>query len=680
MSTNQADSVPPRVLTKSCPTCGTGYAGDLSVCPADGTVLTPIQQDILIGSTIAGRYQILSFIGRGGMSVVYKARHLYMERIAAIKMLHAHLVSNPQSVKRFQQEAQAASCLAHPNIMGVHDFGITPQGQTYLVMDYLQGISLAELIEKEKQIAPERAHSIFVQACDALAHAHQKGVIHRDLKPSNIMLLDNEDQPDFVKIVDFGIAKLLPQSEKQGQHLTQTGEVFGSPLYMSPEQCLAGSLDARSDIYSLGCLMYEALTGKAPLAGANMLETMYMHLNEPPLPFKKVRPDLNLPEELEAVVFKTMEKDPNDRQQSMSELADEIEAVRAAGKGRRPFLGKLGQSVIRKRKGPKVKLSRKQIALISVAALVSGAFLTWALFGFGNPPAGSSAYGPDPFWISYVEEREAPLGQVQASQAEMLLKGLKMLKEKSYGTSDPRVVSIYYRLARLYRRQDRVAEALEYYKKTYDGIRSEIEPNTGNIFNDVSKGLIEMYRLQGDYQLAEDIAQEALRRFRSNSKEPDMPVFKMTLADCYYHLGKTDDAEPLLQECINFWTNTDLPNHPCAAIAYMDLAEIYRSKKEYKEAAEAFKNGEQFKEDELGSANADLPRYLLNLAWLYEKAGEYAEAEPLYKKAWTISEKAHGPRNPEISIILNRYADLLWKSNRWLESTIFKIRALFMRG
>lgn len=679
MTTDQADSIPPRVLTKTCPTCNAGYAGDVSVCPADGTMLTTIANDILIGTTIAGRYQILSFIGRGGMSVVYKARHKYMERIAAIKMLHAHLVSNDKSLKRFQQEAQAASCLAHPNIMGVHDFGLTAQGQPYLVMDYLQGASLAEVIEKDGPLTAERAINLFIQACDALAHAHQKNVVHRDLKPSNIMLVEDADNPDFVKIVDFGIAKILPQAERQGQHLTQTGEVFGSPLYMSPEQCLSSDLDARSDVYSLGCVMYETLTGKVPLSGANMLETMYMHLNEPPLPFRKVRPDLSIPEDLEAIIFKTMEKLPKDRQQSMLELKEDLESMRAAPKGKRPFLSKLSGAPARRRKGPQIKLSRQQIGFLAAGAVLAGSTLTWVLLGSGQAPEGSSAYGQDSYWVSYSEAQAEPLNQVQASQLELMLKGVKMFKERMYGGLDPRVVDVYLRLAKFYRRQNRNAEALEYYRKAYDSLRAEVTSEKFHL-NDVAKELVEVYCLMENYSEAESVAEDSLKRYRADSQEPEYPVFKMALADCYYHEGKVDEAIPLIKQAIDLWTNTAIADRPSAALAYIDLSELYRTKRDYKQAAEAFKAGEQFKEDEIGPNNIALPRYLLCLSWLYEKAGDYAEAEPLYKKAWSISEKARGPKNQEIAIILNRYSELLWKTNLWLEAFIYKVRSQMMKG
>jgi serine/threonine-protein kinase len=282
----------------------------------------------LVGSTLAGKYEILSEIDRGGMSIVYKAKHQLMDRIVAIKVLQSQLVNDQTSKKRFQQEAQAASCLTHPNVIALYDFGIAEATtQPYIVMDYLVGESLATIVKRDNHLDEKRAVKVFLQACDALEHAHRKGVLHRDLKSSNIMLAEIEGKKDIVKVVDFGIAKFMPSSGKQPQNLTQTGEIFGSPIYMSPEQCVGQNLDARSDIYSMGVLMYEALTGLPPLLGDTIVDTMQMHVSTTPSAFAEIRPDLRISKELEAVVLKALEKVPNARFQSMQEFYDALELV-----------------------------------------------------------------------------------------------------------------------------------------------------------------------------------------------------------------------------------------------------------------------------------------------------------------------------------------------------------------
>jgi serine/threonine protein kinase len=286
-----------------------------------------VTKDPLLGATLAEKYLVMSEIGRGGMSIVYKGKHTLMDRIVAIKMLISQLVEDQTSTRRFQQEAQAVSCLAHPNVIGVHDFGIAPTGQPYIVMDFLVGESLADVIKRDTFVSEPRAVPIFKQACDALDHAHKKGIIHRDLKSSNIMLVEEEGKRDIVKVVDFGIAKLMPSSGKQAQNLTQTGEIFGSPIYMSPEQCLGQPLDARSDIYSMGVLMFETLTGLPPLMGHTIVETMQKHVGTKAEPMAKTRPDVPISKEIEAIVAKSLAKDADERFQSMQSLSEALEGL-----------------------------------------------------------------------------------------------------------------------------------------------------------------------------------------------------------------------------------------------------------------------------------------------------------------------------------------------------------------
>jgi serine/threonine-protein kinase len=198
-------------------------------------------------------------------------------------------------------------------------------------MDYLTGESLADILRRENHIGVDRCFKTFTCVTDALEHAHHMGVLHRDLKSSNIMLVNTESQKDVVKVVDFGIAKILPQSGKQAQNLTATGEIFGSPIYMSPEQCQGLPLDTRSDIYSTGVMMYEALTGEPPLMGENIVDTMQMHVTTMPVQFAQIRPDLYIPANLEAIVFKALDKRPENRFQSMAEFKEALEYAEKTG-------------------------------------------------------------------------------------------------------------------------------------------------------------------------------------------------------------------------------------------------------------------------------------------------------------------------------------------------------------
>lgn len=285
--------------------------------------------DSLIDQIIDQKYKIESVIGRGGMGVVYKARHLILEREFAIKVLHPYLASDPKNRKRFQREAQAASRLTHPNLATVFDWDLLENGCPYIVMYYIEGFKLTEIIDMQETFGLDLWLSLFIQMCEGLAHAHSVGVIHRDLKPGNIIITEGQHKECFVKIIDFGIAKLLYDYEKSSvsKAITKDGEVFGSPPYMSPEQCLGRILDTRSDMYSLGCVMYEALSGQPPHLGESLFETMNKQVHDTPRRFSELHTKLQIPQELEAIIFKALEKDPDKRFQSMFKLRSELESV-----------------------------------------------------------------------------------------------------------------------------------------------------------------------------------------------------------------------------------------------------------------------------------------------------------------------------------------------------------------
>ncbi len=298
-----------RVSSGPSPGAGANQSGRIARTPTD-----------LRGQVISGKYSIEEKLGEGGMGSVYQAYDAMMKRAVAIKLLNQDRDISDEAWKRFQQEAHATSTLDHNHIVRIFDFNICDKHGPYLVMDLIDGEPLSSLIARKHALDPQFVADIIIQVADALQHAHEKGIIHRDLKPSNILVSAEVGQAPKAKVVDFGIAKL------QGEHLddlklTKTGEVFGSPLYMSPEQCLANNLDKRTDIYSLGCVMYEALCGEPPFKGKNFGETVIMHTKEAPKPFPA---DLQIPNPLKRIVFCALEKSPADRYQTMSALKKEL--------------------------------------------------------------------------------------------------------------------------------------------------------------------------------------------------------------------------------------------------------------------------------------------------------------------------------------------------------------------
>ncbi len=270
----------------------------------DSTVAADTSEtDDLLGS----RYQIVQLVDRGGMGAVYKAHDTERNTICAVKVLRSELASDNLVVQRFEQEAVTSQNLNHPNIVRVYDYGMSRKGAPFLVMDFLEGETLAQIIERDKTVAVPRFINIFQQVCDAISYAHANQIIHRDLKPTNIFVTKSAEGSDVVKLVDFGIAKVLPTAGRSAETITQTGDVFGSPLYMSPEQCRGDKLDVRSDIYSLGCAMYEALSGRPPFVEESPIKLVLNHLYDEPASIPDANPML------EKVVLTCLQKKPSGR-------------------------------------------------------------------------------------------------------------------------------------------------------------------------------------------------------------------------------------------------------------------------------------------------------------------------------------------------------------------------------
>ncbi len=282
-----------------------------------------------VGKVLDGKYEVIALLGKGGMGAVYQVRHILLNVDMALKTLDSQRLGDANSARRFQTEAQAAFSLKHPNLVKVHDFGVLDDGHPFLVMDLVKGKTLQTLIKERGQLSFSEIEPIFVQLCFGLAHAHQQQVVHRDIKPANIMIVDGVPLKDegSIKILDFGIAKIVNSDRGEMDALTQTGEIFGSPYYMSPEQCSGVSIDQRSDIYSLGCVLFEAITGTPPLVGSNALRTMMLHVNDAAPSLKEATLGSQFSPEIEHIVAKMLAKSPADRYADLGAVAHEIHRV-----------------------------------------------------------------------------------------------------------------------------------------------------------------------------------------------------------------------------------------------------------------------------------------------------------------------------------------------------------------
>lgn len=331
---------------KRCPNCTVMYEDTFKVCPRDGTpldegtVAIPAPQpshqaetkpvgDAMIGKVIAGRFRITGKLGEGGMGSVYKAEHTKMDRLSAIKILSDSMAHDPDAVARFTREANMSSKIEHPNAIAIYDYGEAEDGLVYLAMEFVEGHTLSSVLRATGPMPPERVLKIAKQIGDALDAAHALTIVHRDLKPDNVMLTRKGNTDDFVKVLDFGIAKMA--GEEKRNDLTQAGMVIGTPFYMSPEQVSGEKLDPRSDVYSFALMVYEMLTGRLPFGGENTQAVMISRLTQQPAPIRQHNPHIS--ESVEFAVMRALTRDRDMRTPTAGQFVTDLEDA-VAGRDR----------------------------------------------------------------------------------------------------------------------------------------------------------------------------------------------------------------------------------------------------------------------------------------------------------------------------------------------------------
>jgi len=401
-----ARALPPGAA-KVCVYCGAllGMAAAASAGVSLGLANRPAR-DPLIGTTVGGRFKVEELIGQGGMGKVYRARHLALDRLVCLKMLKPTLLEDPTVVGRFEREAMAASRLNHPNSIQVLDFGRNEtDGALYLVMEYVQGKDLRAVLRDEWPIPEARLCQIMAQVLAALGEAHAHHVIHRDLQPENIMIEQRRDHPDFVKVLDFGIAKIL-DSDLPG--LTRADVVCGTPQYMAPEQATGGKLDARCDLYAVGVMLYQMVTSQLPFDGESSMDVLTRQVHEPPVPPRKRQPGAPISEAMESLILHVLSKDPARRPQSAEEFRQLLLAVpngNASGRvGRatsdpRPAAPRPAQGSSQRAKTPanaskmtkRRLLSSSAIASAAAVVLLAGLAVRWQRSNPARPMLGMSA-------------------------------------------------------------------------------------------------------------------------------------------------------------------------------------------------------------------------------------------------------------------------------------------------
>jgi serine/threonine-protein kinase len=321
-------SVPSSTGAGGLPSRPPSAAGRATGGASPATATSPLElgpQSVeLVGQVIGERYRVVRKLGEGGMGEVFECHHVYIEKRVALKLLRREILSNAEAVTRFHQEARAASSIGHRNIVDIDDFGHLTDGRVYLAMEYLDGESLADLMRRGMELP--RALRIMEQVCRGLEAAHAKGIVHRDMKPENVFLARLEGGEDLVKILDFGIAKVAG-TDGSGSNLTRTGTIFGTPNYMSPEQALGRALDPRSDIYSVGIILYELFVGVVPFRAESFMGILSLHITAQPVPPRVQAPERHISADIERIILRAIDKEPSQRFGTMGELADALHAL-----------------------------------------------------------------------------------------------------------------------------------------------------------------------------------------------------------------------------------------------------------------------------------------------------------------------------------------------------------------
>jgi len=323
----------------TCPHCHAPLAAEARFCPTCGTATSATQSSSslpaagaapdLVGREIAGRYRIVKKLGEGGMGAVYRGEQISLKRAVAVKVLKPELGANQMVLRRFNAEAEAVAKLSHPNTVNIYDFGQDADGSLFIAMELIEGRSLRDALQKEGPFAPARAITIALQVAASLSDAHAHSIVHRDLKPDNVMLQDRGRHKDVVRVLDFGIAKLRDDNRATQQAMTQAGDMLGTPQYMAPEQIRGETIDGRTDIYALGCMIYEMVTARLPYEAPTIMAMLSKHLVEQAVPPSQRRPDLAIPPAIDQLVAHAMTKDPAARPPTMEQFGEHLQALLA---------------------------------------------------------------------------------------------------------------------------------------------------------------------------------------------------------------------------------------------------------------------------------------------------------------------------------------------------------------
>jgi eukaryotic-like serine/threonine-protein kinase len=540
-------------VEKYCPVCGLKFppSDDATKCTKDGAPLLPVTKDPLIGQTVEENVELLELIGAGASSMVYRARRTNLNQLVAFKLLRSDLVSSVHKIQRFENEARMVGRIKHPNVCAVFDFGLLNSGQPYLVLELVDGKSLATVLTEESKLPTARAIHLLKQIGAGLQEAHNNGVMHRDLKPSNIMVVGSGEN-ETVKLIDFGLARALDPD--LAEQLTTSGYIFGTPSYMSPEQVLGKPLDARTDIYSLGCVFYEMLTGKKAIDGDTAFDIMSKHLQAGP----EAMTD-ELPAPLQMVVVKCMQKEPANRYQTVQAVLDAVAALKTST----PF------AVYHRR------LFRKLRVPITISFILGSiAISTYSILPFITPKS-----DPGAKLVAELKDLETANKLDQAEVAGK--KTFDWLKAHGRAHSQE-MIDVSRTMQRIYDRQARTQESGPYIKAIFEaeskmtGDLIHANQRAGAAFLSTNSEKEAVPYLAAWLKLTEE-------KYGATSKECEQPLLDL----CHAQVGSAmySDAEQNYRRLTEISTRSDSGAQPEFLVSmYRELADLYLKMNKPKDA------------------------------------------------------------------------------------------------
>lgn len=675
-----------------CLTCHRQFTSDATHCAVDGTLLLIPPADPLAGTPLADLYEVKGIIGSGGWSLVYRAEQTSLHRTVALKILHSHLVFDPDKVRRFQREAEALSHFNHAAIPAVYDYGQLPSGQPYMIMAYVHGRSLGQIISEDGELDIPSALDIFAKTASGLAVAHEQGIIHRDIKPSNILLTADGSE---VKILDFGLAKLIDAGEGQTlATLTQAGHTIGTPAYMSPEQCLGLKLDARSDIYSLGCVMFETITGACPFEGKDAFEAMSNHMRGD-ISFAGTKIKDTIPDTVEQLVLKALAKDPSDRFQTAADLAAAIDRIRAQSElTRSPFRFLHGF----KRLGIQQRRNLLTAAAITVTtALIVGA-LVFAAMRNVEELKEKAARQYHNLADSYKEAMAKGERQFYAGNMPSAITYFKQASDiaENFGASDERLAASLNRLQESYTKNNqtdyaqKVATHIETLKNSTYGLmygtpeqnareilqltaQREEHPSDINIARKLCAVLNNQAALMFTRSSIADAKQfldRALNIEKKTLGEND-PEYATTLSNlAYYEAHQSDKAkaEELYKQALALRKKVLGENDPKVGRSLRNLADFYWQRGDTQRAEDLMKESMKVYRKGLPKTAADLAWTTNNLALIYASQRNYAQARKLFNEALNTRRELYGPDGLDVGRTLHNLAQLDTAEHRFSDA------------